>query len=204
MDWLFPLFTTGQISSNLNLFLGLFIGIGFGFVLEKAGFGTSKHIATVFYFRNLRVTQTMIAAIVTATTWVVIFSYMGWMDFSKVFIPITYVWPYLVGGIIFGAGMVMSGWCPGTSVVGMVTGKVDAVVFIVGMFAGMFVYFQTYAYIEGFANSGNLGRFTIDKLIGGDMFTSSYLVTIILAIGLGIFMHVMKSIVDKKRSMENE
>ena len=204
MDWLFPLFTTGQISSNLNLFLGLFIGIGFGFVLEKAGFGTSKHIATVFYFRNLRVTQTMIAAIVTATTWVVIFSYMGWMDFSKVFIPITYVWPYLVGGIIFGAGMVMSGWCPGTSVVGMVTGKVDAVVFIVGMFAGMFVYFQTYAYIEGFANSGNLGRFTIDKLVGGDMFTSSYLVTIILAIGLGIFMHVMKSIVDKKRSMENE
>ena len=204
MDWLFPLFTTGQITSNLNLFLGLFIGIGFGFVLEKAGFGTSKHIATVFYFRNLRVTQTMIAAIVTAATWVVIFSYMGWMDFSKVFIPVTYVWPYLVGGIIFGTGMVMSGWCPGTSVVGMVTGKVDAVVFVVGMFAGMFVYFQTYAYFEGFANSGNLGRFTIDKLVGGDMFTSSYLVTIILAIGLGVFMHIMKSIVDKKRSLENE
>jgi len=204
MDWLFPLFTTGQISSNLNLFIGLFIGIGFGFVLEKAGFGTSKHIATVFYFRNLRVTQTMIAAIVTAATWVVIFSYMGWMDFSKVFIPITYVWPYLIGGAIFGTGMVMSGWCPGTSVVGMVTGKVDAVVFVVGMFAGMFVYFETYAYFENFANSGNIGRFTIDKLVGGDMFTSSYLVTVILAIGLGIFMHVMKSIVDKKRSFENE
>ncbi len=198
MDWLFPLFTTGQISNNINLFLGLFIGFGFGFILERAGFGTSKHIATVFYFRNLRVTQTMIAAIVTATTWVVIFSYFGWMDFSQVFIPITYVWPYLVGGIIFGAGMVMSGWCPGTSVVGVATGKIDAVVFAVGMLVGMFVYFQTYSYFQGFANSGNLGRFTIDKLVGGDMFTTSYLVTIILAVGLGVFMNIMKSIVDKK------
>jgi uncharacterized membrane protein YedE/YeeE len=198
MDWLFPLFTTGQISNNINLFLGLFIGFGFGFILEKAGFGTSKHIATVFYFRNLRVTQTMIAAIVTAATWVVIFSYFGWMDFSQVFIPITYVWPYLVGGAIFGAGMVMSGWCPGTSVVGVATGKIDAVVFVVGMLVGMFVYFQTYAYFQGFANSGNLGRFTINKLVGGDMYTSSYLITVILAVGLGVFMNIMKSIVDKK------
>ncbi len=198
MDWLFPLFTTGQIGNNINLFLGLFIGFGFGFILEKAGFGTSKHIATVFYFKNLRVTQTMIAAIVTATTWVVIFSYFGWMDFSQVFIPITYVWPYLVGGIIFGAGMVMSGWCPGTSVVGVATGKIDAVVFVVGMLVGMFVYFQTYSYFQVFANSGNLGRFTIAKLVGGDMFTTSYLITIILAIGLGVFMNVMKSIIDKK------
>ncbi len=198
MDWLLPLFTTGQISNNINLFLGLFIGVGFGFILERAGFGTSKHIATVFYFRNLRVTQTMIAAIVTAATWVVVFSYFGWMDFSQVYIPITYVWPYLIGGAIFGAGMVMSGWCPGTSVVGVAIGKIDAVIFVVGMFVGMFVYFQTYSYFQGFANSGNLGRFTIDKLVGGDMFTTSYLITIVLAVGLGVFMSVMKSVIDKK------
>lgn len=199
MDWLTPLFTTGQITNNLNLFLGLFIGIGFGFVLEKAGFGTSKHIASVFYFSKLLVTKTMISAIVTAATWVVVFSYFGWMDFTHVFIPITYVWPYLVGGIIFGAGMIMSGWCPGTSIIGVATGKIDAVVFVGGMLVGMFTYFQTYQYFQTFANSGNLGRFTIDKLVGGNMFTSSYLITIILAICLGIFMNTMKGIIDKKR-----
>ena len=204
MEHLYPLFTTGQISSNLNLFYGLLIGIAFGFILERAGFGTAKHIAPVFYYRNLRVTQTMIAAILTAATWVVIFSYNGWMDFSKVFIPPTYVWPYVVGGMLFGVGMIMAGWCPGTSVVGMVTGKVDAVAFVAGMFVGMYFYFDTYASIEHFANSGNIGRFTIDKLIGGDMFTTSYLVTVILGVGLGVFMHTMKKIVDNKRRVENE
>ncbi len=199
MDWILPLFTTGQIANNLNLFIGLFIGIGFGFILEKAGFGTSRHIASVFYFSKLVVTQTMISAIVTAATWVVVFSYFGWMDFSHVFIPITYVWPYLFGGMVFGAGMIMSGWCPGTVLVGVSTGKIDAFVFVAGMLVGMFTYFQTYQYFEAFANSGNLGRFTIDKLVGGNMFTSSYLVTVILAIGLGVFMNVMKNIIDKKR-----
>ncbi len=194
---MYPLFTTGAIDSNLNLFYAIFIGIAFGFILERAGFGKSTHIAPIFYFRNLRVAETMVSAIITTATLITFAVYNGWVDYNKIFIPLTYVWPYLVGGILFGLGMVMSGWCPGTSVVGLATGKIDALAFILGLLVGMFIYFDEFDKIINFANSGFAGRFTIDKLVGGNIFTS-LLITLFIGIGLMVFMNVMKKIRDKK------
>ncbi len=195
---MYPLYTTGEIGTDLNLLYGLLIGIMFGFILERAGFGSSKHIAPVFFFKNLRVAQTMVSAIITASTWIIIAAYMGVLDFSQLFIPEVYIWPYLVGGAMFGVGMVMSGWCPGTAVVGFARGKIDAAVFLLGLLAGMYVYFDFYDKFADFAKSGYLGRYTIDKLVGGNIFTSGYLVTIILGLGLAIFMNYMKKIRDSK------
>ncbi len=194
---MYPLFTTGAIDGNLNLFYAIFIGIAFGFILERAGFGKSTHIAPIFYFRNLRVAETMVSAIITTATLITFAVYNGWVDYNKIFIPLTYVWPYLVGGILFGLGMVMSGWCPGTSVVGLATGKIDALAFILGLLVGMFIYFDEFDKIINFANSGFAGRFTIDKLVGGNIFTS-LLITLFIGIGLMVFMNVMKKIRDKK------
>jgi len=195
---MYPLFTTGMIDNNQNLLYGLIIGILFGIVLERTGFGSSKHIAPIFYFKNLKVSQTIVSAIVTCSTLIVIASYNGWLDYNQVFIPDTYIWPYLVGGILFGGSMVMSGWCPGTAVVGFASGKIDAAVFLLGLLCGMWFYFDIYDSIEAFANSGYLGRFTIHDLIGGDIYTSSYIVTVLLGAFLAIFMNTMKSIRDKK------
>ena len=168
MENFYPLFTTGSISFNENLFYALFIGIAFGFIFERAGFGTSRHIAPVFYFKNLRVSETMVSAILTCATLITISVSLGYLDFNQVFIPSTYIWPYLVGGVLFGLGMVMSGWCPGTAVVGFATGKIDAAVFLLGVLFGMSVYFDMFDSLANFANSGSLGRFTIDKLIVND------------------------------------
>ena len=198
---MYPLFTTGTIDLNSNLLYGLIIGALFGIVLERTGFGSAKHIAPVFYFKNLKVSQTIVSAIITCSTLIVIASYNGWIDYTQIFIPDTYVWPYLVGGVLFGGAMVMSGWCPGTAVVGFASGKIDAGVFVIGLLCGMYFYFDIYDYIAPFANSGYLGRFTIDKLIGGDIYTSSYIATILLGAFLAIFMNVMKSIKDKKEKL---
>lgn len=195
---MYPLYTIGEIGANLNLFYALFIGIAFGYIIESSGLGSSKHIAPVFYFKNLRVAETMVSAIITASTWIVIASYAGWLDFSQVFIPTTYIWPYLVGGILFGIGMIMSGWCPGTAAVGIARGKIDAGAFGLGLIVGMYLYFDQFDKIADFANSGNLGKFTIDKLLGGNIYTTGYLVTVVLAIGLSIFMNKMKKIRDEK------
>ncbi len=197
METVFPLYTTGFLSSDMNFILALFIGIMFGFILERGGFGSAAHIAPVFYFRDLMVPKIMVTAIVTAATLLLLGSLFGYIDYSQVFIPTTYVWAYLVGGLIFGLGMVMSGWCPGTAAVGMATGKIDAIVFGLGLLVGMYFYFDIYEYIADFANSANLGKFTIDKLIGGDIRTS-YIATVILTAGLMAFMFIMKKIVDKK------
>jgi len=197
METLYPLYTTGALNGNENFLYALLIGIMFGFILERAGFGTSNHIAPVFYFRNLRVSEVMVSAILTCATLLTISVYAGILDFNQIFIPTTYIWPYLVGGVLFGLGMVMSGWCPGTAAVGFATGKLDAAVFLLGVMFGMSVYFDNFDKIANFANSSNVGRLTIDKLIGGDIYTS-LIITIFIGIGLTIFMQTMKSIKDKK------
>ena len=197
METIYPLFTTGAITTNENYLYAIFIGITFGFILERAGFGRATHIAPVFFFRNLRVSKIMVNAILTASCWITLSVYNGWLDYNQIFIPDTYIWPYLVGGAMFGIGMVMSGWCPGTAVIGLAKGKIDAVAFLLGVIVGMFIYFDQFDKIADFANSGYVGKFTIDKLIGGDIYTS-FLATIFIGIALAIFMNVMKSIRDKK------
>ncbi len=198
---MYPLFTTGMIDFNSNILYGLIIGILFGVVLERSGFGSSKHIAPIFYFKNLKVSQIIVTAIITCSTLITIASYNGWIDYNQIFIPDTYVWPYLVGGALFGGAMVMAGWCPGTAVVGFASGKIDAAVFIIGLLCGMYFYFSIYDDISGFANSGYLGRYTIDKLVGGDIYTTSFVITVALGISLAIFMNIMKMIRDKKESI---
>ena len=196
METVFPLFTNGFIDNNLNLILALVIGMIFGFILERGGFGTAAHIAPVFYFRSLIVPKIMVTAIITAATLILLGSLFGYVDFSQIFIPTTYLWPYLIGGVFFGLGMVMSGWCPGTAVVGIASLKIDAIFFALGLLVGMFFYFDIYQYIIDFANSGNLGKFTIDKLVGGDI-RISYLVTVGVSIALLLFVSTMKKLQDK-------
>jgi uncharacterized membrane protein YedE/YeeE len=197
LNTMYPLFTTGSITSGENLLYGLFIGIMFGFILERAGFGRSINIAPIFYFRNLRVSQIMVSAILTCSTWIIIAVYNGWLDFNQVFVPTTYLWPYMVGGALFGIGMVMSGWCPGTAVIGFATGKLDAAVFLLGLMVGMYFYFDYFDYLIYFANSGNMGKFTIHEALGTNIYTS-FIITVMIGVGLMIFMKTMKSIRDKK------
>ena len=203
---MYPLFTTGAITSNQNYLYAIGIGMLFGFILERAGFGRATHIAPVFYFRNLMVSKTMVNAILTAAFLITLAVYNGWVDYNQIFIPKTYVWPYVVGGALFGLGMVMSGWCPGTAVIGLAKGKIDAVAFLAGVMVGMFVYFDVYDafdQVADFANSSYIGRFTIDKLIGGNIYTS-FVVTIFLGIGMAVFMHTMKAIQEKKAAQEKQ
>ncbi len=194
---LYPLYTNGLISDGLNFFFALLFGIGFGFILERGGFGSSAHIAPIFYFRDLRVAQTMVSAIMTTATLMIISVYEGWVNFDAVYIPPVYVWPYLVGGILFGLGMVMGGWCPGTSVVGMARGKVDAFMFALGLLSGMWFYFDIYDKIENFANSGALGRFTFAQLFHTDLYVA-FFITVVIVVGLMTFMRTMKAIRDQK------
>jgi len=200
MDFIFPLFTTGMFDNSVNLFLAILIGVAFGIIFVKAGFSTSAHIAPVFYFKNVMVAQVMVSAIVTTSTLIFIGVLLGYIDYSKIYIPTTYLWPYFVGGLLFGIGMVMSGWCPGTAVSGVATGKIDALIFLLGVMAGMYFYFDIYDAIKDFANSTNVGRYTIAKALGfeEDNLKVSYLVTFVVSFGLLFFMLIMNKIAKNK------
>ena len=63
-----------------------------------------------------------------------------------------------VGGLIFGVGFVMSGWCPGTGAVGLASGKLDAAVFFVGVVLGAIVFNETYSWTAGLRDEGTVSR----------------------------------------------
>jgi len=190
---IFPLFKNGFISSEANLFFALLMGIAFGFVLERTGFTRAQHIADTFYLRNLAVPKIMGVTTITVTTWFVFFSWMGWIDLSALYTPATYIWPYVAGGLLFGAGMVIAGYCPGTAVAGLGSGKMDALVFLLGVLAGMYLYFVLYPMIAAFASSTNLGVLKLQDLFGGNAYTS-YLLTVALETGIILFLVLLQKL----------
>jgi len=143
------------------------IGFGFGFVLESAGFGNSKKLAAQFYFRELTVLKVMFGAIVTAMVLIFITVGLGILDFSLLWVNPTYLASGIVGGLIMGVGFIVGGFCPGTSLVAMVTGKLDGLFFVLGVLFGIFAFGETVEYYwDWWNNAGYMGRITIPEWLG--------------------------------------
>ncbi|MGB8492162.1 MAG: YeeE/YedE thiosulfate transporter family protein [Bacteroidales bacterium] len=135
-----PLSVNELISENTNLFLAFIIGIGFGFVLEQSGFSSSRKLAGVFYGYDTVVLKVFFTAAVTAMLGLLFFSLFGWVDLDLVYINPTYLTSAIVGGIIMGGGFIMGGFCPGTSICGASIGKIDGIMFVVGLFLGVLIF----------------------------------------------------------------
>jgi hypothetical protein len=161
-----PFFKFGYFNDEVSLIFAFIIGIGFGFFLERAGFGSGRKLAAQFYFTDMTVLKVMFTAIVTAMLGIFYLSVIGFMDLSLVFINPTYIVPQVVGGLILGAGFVIGGYCPGTSCVAASTGKIDGMVYLLGILAGIFTFGETFPWVEGFYNSTPMGESTFPKLLG--------------------------------------
>jgi uncharacterized membrane protein YedE/YeeE len=113
------------------------IGVGFGAALERAGLGSARKLVGQFYLADLTVFKVMFSAIVVAMLGSFWLGWLGVVDLSRVFVPGTWVLPQLVGGLVFGAGMVLAGLCPGTSCVAAASGRGDGLAVLLGMLAGV-------------------------------------------------------------------
>ncbi len=185
-------FVSGPPSSGILLAsLYLAIGFGFGFILESSGFGDSRVLAGQFYFKNLAVVKVMFTAIVTAMSLVFWFSAVGWLDYDRVWVDTTYLWPGIVGGFIMGLGFVIGGYCPGTSLVSTATLKVDGLFFALGVATGIFAFGETVAKFQSFWMSSFLGRYTLSDWLGVPIGTATLIVGL-LAIGMFWFMEEMR------------
>ncbi len=161
------------------------IGVAFGMTLESAGFGNSKLLAAQFYFKDMRVFKVMFTAIIVAMTLVFLSSSLGLLDYNLVWVPPTYLWPGIVGGLIMGVGFIIGGFCPGTSLVGLATGKLDAVVFVFGVLFGIYLFGETVGSYAVFFDSSYMGRFTLPEL-----FNASYGVVVILIVVMALALFV--------------
>lgn len=158
-----PFFKFDYFNTDVSLIFAFVIGIAFGFALERGGFGRATILAAQFYFTNMRVLKVMFTAIVTAMLGLYYSSVIGFLDLSLIYLTPTNLLPMIIGGLVAGVGFVIGGYCPGTSMVAVVTGKIDAMIYVLGMMFGIFVFGEMFPSIESFFNSSAMGSVTLPQ-----------------------------------------
>ena len=156
----------GDDSLGASLSAAVALGAGFGFALERAGLGSARKLIGQFYGRDLAVMKVMFSALIVAMLGVFWLSRFGLLDLRAVYVPLTYLWPQLFGALLFGAGLVVAGLCPGTACVAAATGRVDGMFVVLGFLAGMV---GVGLLLDGFAafyESGAHGAWTLPELTG--------------------------------------
>lgn len=160
-----PFYKFGAFGDEAGLLVAVVIGMGFGFFLERAGFGSARKLVAQFYLTDLSVFKVMFTAIVTAMLGVTLLGAAGILDISQVYLVPTYWWPQIVGGLLLGAGFVIGGYCPGTSIAAIATGRADAMIYAVGIGAGTFGFAFLFPWLKGFYESGSAGTVTLPGLL---------------------------------------
>lgn len=146
------------IGPNLNFVLAIGIGIAFGWILEQAGFSSSRKLVGLFYGYDFTVLRVFFTAGIVAMSGIIALQHFGLLDINLVYINPTYIWSALVGGAIMGLGFVIGGFCPGTSVCAAAIGRTDAMMFIAGSGLGVLLFATGYPWFEGLYTAGFWGN----------------------------------------------
>ncbi len=178
-----PLIPMGVIPESWNNVFAVILGFGFGFALESAGFSSSRKIIGTFFGYDFVVLKVFFTAAITAMIGLLYLSYIGWLDFSLLYIHPTFLASAIIGGIVMGIGFSMGGYCPGTSFCGIAIGKIDAMIFMVGMAIGVLIFSEAFPLLEKLYNSGNLGGKLVSDSLGMSKSLFAFLLTVV-AVGM--------------------
>jgi len=154
------------ISNEFNFVIAILIGIAFGYILEQAGFSSSKKLVGLFYGYDFTVLRVFFTAGITAMMGVIALAHFGLLDLNIVYINPTFLRSAIVGGLIMGLGFVIGGFCPGTSVCAASIGKIDAIIFIGGIIPGVYIFAEAYPFLEGFYKADSWGNVTVFEALG--------------------------------------
>ncbi len=178
-----PFYKLGAFGDETSLIVAFLVGIGFGFALERGGFGSARKLVSQFYLNDLAVFKVMFTAIVTAMLGVTYLSWAGFLDLSLVYLVPTYWVAQVVGGLVLGVGFVVGGYCPGTSLVSTATGKLDGLVFVLGFAAGTLGFALAFPLVKGLYGAGSLGARTLPQVLGVPYGVLVFAVVVVAVLG---------------------
>lgn len=92
----------------INTILALILGVFFGLTLQKAGLTKYHKIVNVFRFTDFAVLKFMMSALIVSMIGLYSLKWMGVITFPNV--PATYIAGNVIGGLIFGFGMAITGY----------------------------------------------------------------------------------------------
>ena len=170
-------FGLGNLSTPQAYFISLLIGLLFGFVLERAGFGSSRRLAGIFYLRDMAVLKVMFSALITAMLGLSALLALGWIEPDQLYFMPTIYGAQIIGGLLFGIGFVMSAWCPGTGAVGLASGKLDALIFLFGVGTGSILFNELFTAVKPLYDWGQSGVVFVYEGLGMSRMSFAFLFT---------------------------
>ena len=123
----------------INIIFGLAVGFIFGYILTRTGITKYPRVMGMLLLKDFKILKFMLTAV---TSSMILFYLLGDFGLLKV-VPKNLDWGKLVGGLMFGTGMGILGYCPGTMAARIGEGKKDAILALFGMAAGIFIYALT-------------------------------------------------------------
>lgn len=144
------------------ILIGLATGLVFGFALEKSRVFEPGVIVGQMQLRNFLMLKVFLAAVITG---LIVLAIMNGLFGVKLSLKALLIKADLIGGLILGAGIALSGACPGTALAQIGAGYRDALFVLLGGIAGAI----TYGYLDApiaalFAEAG--GKVGFDQLLG--------------------------------------
>jgi len=174
-----PLIPNGLIPIEWNFIVAILIGIAFGYIMEATGFSSSRKLAGVFYGYDFAVLKVFFTSAVVAVIGLYYMDYLNFVDISQLYVQPTYLWAAIIGGMIMGVGFLAGGFCPGTSLCAVAIGKIDGMVFTLGLMIGIFMFSESFSVLEPFFESSNLGHITLVDTLGMSPYWIILIITII-------------------------
>jgi hypothetical protein len=149
-----------------TLLYGLVTGIAFGFLLQKGRVLRYDRQLGVLRLKDMTIIKFMLSSVMVGMVGVYL---LVDLELAKLSIKATILGGNILGGLIFGIGWGMLGYCPGTSAGALAEGRWDAVWGILGMMAGAALFAETYPVMkETVLTWGDLGKITLPQVLGVD------------------------------------
>ena len=146
-----------------QLALGLLFGVIFGFLLQKGGVAKYHVLLGVLLLEDFTVIKVMLSAIIVGMLGVFSLHAIGLVELH---IKPTRYAANILGGLLFGVGFALIGYCPGTGAAALGQGNYDAIAGIIGLLAGSYLYAESSAKLgETIETWGERGKLTMPQLL---------------------------------------
>jgi hypothetical protein len=155
--------STARVAAVPKLLAGAIFGLAFGFLLQKGGVGKFNVLIGQLLLQDFTVAKVMLAAIVVGMVGIFTLHH-----FAKVNLHIkpTRIGANIIGGLLFGAGFALMGYCPGTAAVALGQGNWDAFFGMAGLVAGSWIFAELSGWTKRTIEKwGDLGKVLLPDLL---------------------------------------
>lgn len=147
-----------------ELILGLVTGMLFGALLQQGRVLRFEKQVGAMLLKDMTILKFMLSAIIVGMIGINLFVDLGMIDLK---IKGTAIGANLIGGLLFGAGWAVMGFCPGTSVGAIGEGRWHAIWAVLGMLVGAAIYAEAYPLLkDNLLAWGSFGKITLASVLG--------------------------------------